>query len=188
MIKLSILVCTMPSRLAMWGRLQTEFWQQALPYAGQIELLSDDRMDISKGEKRNALLERATGEWLTFHDDDDWPEPIYIQKLMEAAESGCDCASLKGVITWDGVNPEIFEHSLKYAEWKTNPEESEVRYERYPNHISAMRSDIAKQFKFPDLNHGEDHLWSKEIHESGVLKTEHYIPEIIYNYRYVHNK
>src|SRR5688572_21048564 len=176
----------MPSRAAMWGRLQTEFWQQALPYAGEIELLSDDRMDVTVGEKRNALLEKAQGEYLCFHDDDDWPEPNYIKRLMEAVESGCDCASFKGIITWNGEKPEIFEHSLKYSEWKTT--ENEVKYERFPNHLNAMKSAIAKQFKFPEKNFSEDFDWSTLVHQSGLLQTEHYIPEVIYNYRYVTTK
>lgn len=179
---LSILVCTMPSRAAMFGRLQTEFWQQTLPYAGDIELLWDDRMDITKGEKRNDLLQRASGKYVSYHDDDDWPEPHYIKLLMKAAESDCDCASLKGIITWDGINPEIFEHSLKYKEWRTT--QNEVKYERFPNHLNMIRSEIAKQFFFPHKDHGEDFDWSTLVHQSGALKTEFYIPEVIYNYRY----
>lgn len=185
---LSILVCTMPSRYAMWGKLQTEFWRQALPYAGQIELLFDNRISVSIGGKRNDLLNRAKGKYVCFHDDDDWPEPCYIEKLMTAAETDCDCASLKGIITWDGKNPEIFEHSLKYKEWKTNPIGSAVRYERYNNHLNCIRASIAKQFKFPDANWSEDKNWSDQIYESGLIKTEHYIPEVIYNYRFIQQK
>lgn len=185
---LSILVCTMPSRAAMWGRLQTEFWQQALPFAGEIELLSDDRMDISIGAKRNALVERANGKYLAFHDDDDWPEPHYIKRLMDAAATGCDCASLKGIITWDGIKPEIFEHSLKYSEWRTNDDAEEVKYIRTINHLNMVRSEVAKNIPYPDLSHGEDSEWSRRLAESEALKDEYYISEVIYNYRYVQNK
>lgn len=147
-----------------------------------------DKAIMSIGEKRNKLLKMSHGKYVAFIDDDDSISEDYIELLINATDSGCDCASLKGEITIDGGKPEIFEHSLKYNEWKTNPEGSEIRYERYPNHLSLIRSSIAKQFKFPEKNHGEDHDWSKQIHESGLLKTEYYIPEIIYYYNYISNK
>lgn len=185
---ISILVCTIPSRYAMWGKLQTEFWRQALPYAGEIELLYDNRISVSVGEKRNDLKKRATGKYLMYHDDDDFPAPNYIELLMKAAETDCDCASLKGVITYDGQRAEIFEHSLKYKAWKTNPNGAEIKHERFPNHLNMIRSEIAKQFDFPEKSHGEDYDWSTLVHNSGLLKTEYYIPDVIYYYNFIQHK
>lgn len=182
-MKLSILICHIPSRVAHLGRLKTELYSQMLPYEG-IEVLIDGDPIKPIGRKRNDLLEKASGEYVCMIDDDDEIANIYIEVLMKAIESGNDCASLKGVITFDGANPEIFEHSQKYNEWKTNPEGSEVRYERYLNHLNLCRSSIAKQFKYLEINHGEDHDWSKKVHESGLLKTEYYIPEVIYYYKF----
>jgi glycosyltransferase involved in cell wall biosynthesis len=185
-MKLSILICTIPKRTAMFGRLQADLWGQILPYAGQIQILVEAGVAETIGEKRNMLLERATGEYVCFIDDDDSISRDYVKLLMEAVESGCDCASLKGEITIDGGAPEIFEHSLKYKEWKTT--NNEVKYERYQNHLNLIKSSIAKQFKYPEKNHGEDHDWSKQVYESGLLKTEHYIPSVIYYYKYISNK
>jgi glycosyltransferase involved in cell wall biosynthesis len=188
-MKLSILICTLPSRVAMLGRLQADLWGQILPFAGQIEVPTpDDSIIDTIGEKRNRMLQKANGEYVCFIDDDDTISRDYVKLIMGAISSGCDCASLKGEITIDGGKPEIFEHSLKYDEWKTNPEGWTIRYERYPNHLNAIKSSIAKQFSYPEKNHGEDHDWSREVHESGLLKTEHYIPEVIYYYKYISNK
>lgn len=153
-----------------------------------IEILFDDSEFDSIGEKRNRLLKRAIGEYLCFIDDDDTVSKHYIKLLMGAVESGCDCASLKGEITIDGSKPEVFEHSLKYNEWKTNPIGSEVRYERFPNHLNMVRSLIAKQFKYPEKNFSEDFEWSEKLHKAAVLKSEYYIPETLYYYNYISNK
>lgn len=185
-MKLSILVPYIRRHESFFYWLQTEMARQMLPYAGEIELLSDNHEYDLIGVKRNRLLERAAGEYLCFFDADDKPSLNYIELLMQAIESGCDCASLKGEYSVDGVFDGIFEHSLKYDKWETV--DGEVKYLRYPNHLNMIRSGIAKQFKFTEKNHGEDHDWSKQIHESGMLKTEHYIPEVIYYYNYVSNK
>ena len=82
---------------------------------------------------RNTALRNAKGKFYTFIDDDDEVSSDYIQKILKAIESNPDCCSLTGEITWDSTNPEIFEHSIKYSEWKTN-ESGTPKYERYPNH------------------------------------------------------
>lgn len=180
---LSILIPTIVGREQHYDLLYKSLKNQ---YDGlDVEILSlKDNKEMTIGEKRNNLLEAAIGEYIVSIDDDDKVSDNYIELLLKAIESGCDCASLKGEITMDGGGPEIFEHSLKYMEWKTNPVGSEVRYERYPNHLSLIKASIAKQFKYPEISHGEDHGWSKKIHESGLLKTEYYISEIIYYYNF----
>jgi glycosyltransferase involved in cell wall biosynthesis len=169
----------------MLGRLRDELRSQILPFAGDIEVLTDNSIK-SIGEKRNALLQGASGEYVCFIDDDDWITANYIEHLMTAVESGADCASLMGLYSVDGKTDGVFEHSLKYEKWQTT--NNQVKYERYPNHLNLIRSSIAKQFRFPKINFAEDHDWSTQIHKSGLIKTEHHIPEIIYFYRFISNK
>lgn len=185
--RLSILICTIPSRAASFGRLITELRDQMLVYAPAVGIIHNASTDLSIGAKRNWLLEKAESDYTCFVDDDDFIFENYIDLLMKAADTDCDCASLKGIITFDGKGDKVFEHSIKYKEWRTVAG-SEVTYERYPNHLNMIKTSIAKQFKFPEINHGEDADWSTQIHNSGLLKTEHYIPEVIYYYRYVTNK
>lgn len=145
-----------------------------------------DDKSASIGEKRNKLLKHTNGKYLCFIDDDDSISNSYIKLLLGAAKTNCDCASLKGEITIDGGEPEIFEHSILYDKWETTNDT--IKYLRFPNHLNMIRSDIAKQFKFPEKNHGEDFDWSTELHKSGLLKTEHYISETIYFYKFISNK
>lgn len=183
----SILILTIDSRTSMLTSLLNEFNRQMQSFGVSCEILIEsDNGQLSKGTKRNRLLDRATGEYVAFFDDDDWPSERYIELITTAIKSKPDCCSLLGSITIDGGKSELFEHSLKYKAWKTT--NSRIKYERYPNHLNAIKSSIAKKIRFPEINHGEDHKWSDSLHQSRLLKKEAYIPEVLYNYRYVSKK
>jgi glycosyltransferase involved in cell wall biosynthesis len=188
-MKLSILICTIPERKEMLDDLILSLWPQIEPYSYEIEIIINDS-NLNIGAKRNALIEKSTGEYVCFIDDDDSVSENYINFLMLGINKEADCCSLKGEYSVDGKLDGIFEHSIKYNKWETvtmyeKYDKYRVKYLRYPNHLNCIKTSIAKQFKFPEKNFGEDHDWSKQIHESGLIKTEHYIPEVIYYYKKV---
>lgn len=186
MNKLSILIPTIRERAEMFCKLVNYIEEQAYRF-GEIEIIYHIG-NKSIGTKRNGLLETATGKYVAFVDDDDRVSSNYISLLMEGIEKDVDCCSLVGEYTVDGKNPQLFEHSIKYQEYRTNGNYAldmdikQVKYERYPNHLNCIRASIAKQFKFPEINHGEDTDWATQIKKSGLLKTEHTIEQIIYYY------
>lgn len=183
-MKLSILICGLSSRMQSYTSLTAELYNQFKdkPYA--VEMLTEvDSGEMSIGEKRNKLLDRAKGEYVCFIDDDDVIFKNYIDHLFVGINKGVDCCSLRGVITWDGDRPQLFEHSIKYDAYRTN-DTGIIKYERYPNHLNCIKSSIAKQFKFPETNHGEDTDWATQIFKSGLIKTEHFINDTIYHYQY----
>lgn len=182
---LSLLICHTPDRQDFLRRLNSVLDPQLTK---DVKVYIDDSRYKKIGTKRNDLLARADGEYIAFIDDDDLISKDYIKQLMQGIKQGVDCCSLKGIITEDGQNPLIFEHSIKYSAYRTNENGQEVRYERYPNHLNCIKSSIAKSFRFIDKNHGEDTDWATQIFNSGVIKTEHYIPYVIYYYEYRRNK
>src|ERR1035437_6109979 len=192
MKKLSLLIPTIKRHGKYLAYLIPELRSQAKQYNGSVEILIDSNEVDSIGEKRNRLLEKAKGEYIAFIDADDNVSDKYISLLMEGIEKEVDCCSLKGIITTEGKDYHYFEHSIRYNIYKTNEgtkfEFGEIKYERFPNHISCLKASIAKAFKFPEKNWGEDTDWATLIHDAGVIKTEHYIPEVIYHYRYLINK
>jgi glycosyltransferase involved in cell wall biosynthesis len=202
-MKLSILIPTTPDREHFLTRLKGQFYEQIghvhpIPFDRSVfpeglygytndtvELIyfEDDR-EHSLGYKRNILLSISNADYVAFIDDDDRIGENYFKRLLEGIEHDVDCCSLRGVITENGINPLIFEHTIKYKAYKTNPDTEPIRYERYPNHLNCIRSSIAKQFTFPDKNHGEDTDWATKIFNSGLLQMEHYIDEVIYFYEW----
>lgn len=193
MVKLQILIPTLPERKESFDSLVAVLRNQTIAagyeWEKDVHYLFDDTGKglMSIGEKRNLLLDWAIADYVAFFDDDDRPSPYYIKHVMEGISKGVDACSLRGVITWDGERPEIFEHSIKYSEWKTNST-GDIKYERNTNHLNVIKRSIAQQFRFPETSFGEDHDFSKQLHASGLIKTEHYIDEIIYNYQYKSNK
>jgi glycosyltransferase involved in cell wall biosynthesis len=187
-MRLSILIPTIEKRLGMFNRLffELNFQIEMQNAFGIVEILHDNDENKSIGKKRNDLLERATGDYVCFIDDDDIICNDYLRIVLKALQSNPDNLSLKGVITTDGNDPKIFEHSIKYKEYRTT--ENVITYERYPNHLNTIKSSIAKQFKFPEINFGEDTDWATQIYNSGLLKKEVQINEPLYYYRYITNK
>jgi glycosyltransferase involved in cell wall biosynthesis len=180
---LSILIPTIPSRAGMLQELLESLTKQIK--GKEVEILVNSE-DLSIGEKRNKLLEQAKGKYVCFIDDDDEVSSRYIDLIFEGIIRDVDCCSLRGVITWNGENHEIFEHSIRYSKYHTT--NNYVKYERYPNHLNAIKATIAKQFKFPEINYGEDTEWATQVHKSGLIKTEYYIHDTIYHYKFIPNK
>jgi glycosyltransferase involved in cell wall biosynthesis len=186
---LSILIPTLPERIEKFNKLffDINFQLEKQNAFGIVEILIDEApKGKSIGQKRNELLQKATGEYICFIDDDDKISDEYLRLVLKALKSKPDCLSLRGVITFDGHEPKLFEHSIKYSEYRTTA--NVITYERYPNHLNVIKSSIAKQFTFPEINFGEDTDWATQINKSGLLKKEVYIEEIIYYYKYVSNK
>lgn len=187
--KLSILIPTIGKRAELYSSLVNELNLQIEPYKNLIKIIGHTEENKTIGAKRNDLLEYADSEYVCFIDDDDTVSSTYIQDIMEGLKQNPDCLSLRGVITWDGANPEIFEHSIRYNTYITHtmPKDG-IKYERYPNHLNVIKASIAKQFKFPETNHGEDTDWATQIRDSRLLKKEVYIDRILYHYQFVPNK
>lgn len=154
----------------------------------QVVSLKDNRK-LSIGEKRNKLLEMATGLYTVFIDDDDWIAPTYIKSVLDALERRPDVVGIIGqltIITNGKPNPQkqFFYHTLDNRNYR----KSNRGFERPPNHLNPMRRDVAATFSFEKKNWQEDKDWAMEICREQILKTEVFIPHVIYFYDYVPNK
>lgn len=187
-MKLSLLILTTPDRDHFMVPLLREIRSQIATnnLHGHVEIIVEsDNYEYLIGWKRNNALIKSDGEYMAFIDSDDRIGQNYLKLVFAGIDKDIDCCSLLGEITEDGLNPLIFEHSLRYKEYRTNPDNSaRVRYERYPNHLNCIKASIAKQFRFPEKNHGEDTDWATQVFNSGLIKTEHEINEVIYYYDY----
>lgn len=139
-----------------------------------------DNGHASTGHKRNHLLQSCSADYAAFVDDDDDVSDTYIHHLWMAACSGFDCASLGGIMTTDGRFPRQFVHSIQHDRYWGD----DKCYYRPPNHLNLIKTEIGKQFTFPDKYISEDTEWAMQICHAKALKTEYPIPENIYFYKY----
>lgn len=184
---ISILICSIYERAGMLAGLLRELNKQVEENNAQdkVEILTeiDNKGEYTTGTKRNILYQKAKGVYSVSVDDDDSVPQYFIEELLKAAESGADCFSTNGTITFDGNNECKWFISINngYNEEVINGERF---FYRYPNHISPIKTGIAKQVLFPDIMIGEDYAWATEIHNRKLLKTEYCIQKPMYFYLY----
>jgi glycosyltransferase involved in cell wall biosynthesis len=105
----------------------------------RVEILYDDALGITIGEKRNRLLERASGKYCCFIDDDDDVADTYFTTYESAIGSGMDydCVALVGHYYLNGRFMKPFFHSLKYKSWYDDAD----GYYRCPNHLNLIKTE-----------------------------------------------
>lgn len=175
MVKLSILIATMPIRAQKLANLRQVLDRELTP---EVEVITDISMNYNIGTKRNKLLALASGKYVVFIDDDDLISSDYIEKILEACESDCDCIGISGVVTTNGKNEMQWYISKDYMGWF----ERKNVYYRTPNHISPVKRELALAAGFPEIAFAEDFEYSMRL--LPMLKTEIKIPGILYYYRY----
>lgn len=174
---LSILICSLNSREQMLKKLLEQLKKQK---TNSLEILVEkDDGSMLIGDKRNLLLKNSSGKYVAFVDDDDEVSNDYVYKILNGIEKEPDCLGLEGIITTDSKRPKKFIHSLQYKKWF----ESNGIYYRNPNHLNAIKRDIALKVGFSSKSHGEDRDFSMAVLPH--LKTEYYIEGPIYYYKYV---
>ena len=175
----SVLICTIPERYSLLFTLVNKINTMKQSSRLNIEVLYDNRTNISVGEKRNDLLSRCLGTYSCFVDDDDDIGDDYF-KVIEDSELKYDCITLNGMMYTDGSPTKPFTHSLKYDHWF----EDDAGYYRNPNHLNPIKTEIARAIGFPKIGYGEDRVFSENLLKSGLVKTE-YIHNILqYKYMY----
>lgn len=191
MILLSIMIPTTPDREQMLYDLLSNLHEQIDGINGRdsIEILVElDNRELSVGEKRQRLLERAKGEWVVAIDSDDEVSKDYISSIMEALKSNPDVIGMSGWMTWNGVKRENFKISKDLPYITITDAFGNNEYLRYSNHLSVIKRSIALKIGYNDMKIFEDFDYAKRLKESGLIKTEVVIDKFLYHYKYVPNK
>lgn len=150
--------------------------------ADEVEIIINiDNGEKSTGQKRQELLEAATGEWVIYIDDDDTVPSYYIEELLKATESGADCFAINGCMTTDGQDWIQWFISKDYPD-VTVKEGKRRYYRRFTNHITAVKRRIALQAGFPRISNAEDKAYSTGLR--GKLHSEYTIEKPMYHYQF----
>lgn len=146
----------------------------ALPV--EILVLSDNRRR-TVGEKRNALIELAQGDYIVQVDDDDTVSPDFVASILAACNAGSDCVVYDVWVTVDGEQGKPCHYGLAY-EYVNKPE----AYYRRPNPRMVIRTELARKVRFKPVNFGEDDEWAERLRPH--LGTETRINKVLYYYNY----
>lgn len=180
---LSILVATLSGREALYSRLAASLWPQACAAGERVEVLTEaDGGKMPLGLKRQALLNRARGEYVAYVDDDDLVSPDYVASILDAAESGADSITFdlrrsapSGIEDWRfvafGVEPG---HEAK--------RDAEGRFLWMANHLCPVRRELAVQVPFLPITYLDDVAWYQTLHKAGLVRSEVRIGRPLYLY------
>ncbi len=188
-VLLSICVCTISSRVEMYNRLSEKILKQIAEVNQKYDytvanLYTDSNDFMTIGEKRSGLLKKSNAEFVVFIDDDDDISDDYVEQIVDVIyeNPSIDCIGIKGKISFDGSYEKKWEISKDFGKWY----EANNVYYRTPNHISPVRTEIAKKIGFPNISNGEDYAYSMGI--LPFLQTEIKIDKEIYHYQFVSKK
>lgn len=184
MIDLSVLICSTHTRWNTFGQnIQAQLWTQynALQseYQDRIEIIMlTDNKKMMLGQKRNVMVDMAQGRYVAFVDDDDRVDPNYLTSLLHATETDADVITFLVSVSLNGHKPKLCRYSIEFK----HDHNTTTGYERLPNHICAVKRELASQVSFPNLPYGEDSAYSKLL--LPLLKTERHLPVVLYHYDY----
>jgi len=168
----SILIPTIPGRADGLTRLTASIREKvaricpALRYEFRIEF---DNKEMSIGMKRQKLLDSAKGKYLSFIDDDDEITDAYIEDLWATIQGGFHVMRLRGQ-----MSEYPFVHSTEITTTSLMATHDEpALFQRPPNHLNPMLSDVAKFIRFKNAVYGEDLDWTLSLYRSKFLETEY---------------
>lgn len=183
---LSILIPTVEGREKSLNKLLSYLkWQ--IDFVGasdKVQIVTEwDKKEMTIGQKRNVLLSKATGLYSWMIDDDDTISDNAIELILKAAEDGSDCIGFKELCIMDNKTVKTSNFSLQYKRWDVKAQMlHRFDHVRTPFCKTPIKTELAKSVKYRDERYQEDEHYANDI--KPLLKTESYIDEFIYIYRY----
>lgn len=178
---LSILICSHRFRKPICDRLIAILAPQLKPeLEDKVEILFD-LSDESTGKKRNGLVKDALGEYVWFINDGDWVSDTAVQDILTVVESKPDMVAFYGAVTINGKNPTDFFMSLDHITSAPLITGDKMVLLKTPSYIAPMKKSIIEKLPFGN----KASKWSKELVNSGLLKTQETIDKPLYQLRHV---
>ena len=176
----SVLIPTIAGREQGLQHLLTSIREKLSRIAPQLRVeycVKFDNREMSIGLKREDLLQKCQGKYMSFIDDDDDITDAYIEDLLHMIQGNHPVMRLRGQI-----NQYTFTHSLEYK-LSDNMFKDGI-FVRPPNHLNPMMSDVAKLVHFKDSLRGEDLDWTIRLARTGFLMNEYTSDPIRIHYIY----
>ena len=178
----TIAVLTIPGREPLLARLLARLNNQLTEqvevkiYPGELDTI---------GGKRQRAVEECKSTYISFIDDDDLVHAQYVSKIIDKLKYMPTGVGFRGIITSNNIKPVEFVHraGLRYIDKVFRSSDCYI-YHRPLNHLNPIRTEIAKQIGYKDMNHGEDKDFSVRLAESGLITDDIFIDDFLYFYQY----
>ncbi len=170
---LSLCVCSIATRKHFLENLLRIITPQL---TNRVELLMNvDNGQISIGEKRQRILERATGDYVACIDDDDEVAPDYVSEILAALDRNprCHCVGFRRRTSQNGKYQTELALSTRYSGC-VGQDGIGI------SHLCPIRRDLALRAGFPSLNWGEDIQFAAKA--TPFLLVEEFIDKPLYHY------
>ena len=174
-MKLSILTPTIPGREAQVKALSERIAAQIGHDEVEHLILSDNRQR-SIGEKRQALVDIAQGDYIAFCDDDDNIAEDYVAEIIKATKQGPDVITFKQGSSYNGQKSTVV---FKLGQGD-GPYTIDGTTHRDAWHVCAWRRDLVDGCQFGFSNYGEDRVWSVQARQRA--KTTVHIDRVLHYY------
>lgn len=174
---LSVLIASINGREEKLAKLLKTLEPQVENRQDVEVLVLPDMRSMSIGEKRNRLVSLASGEYISFVDDDDTVTSDYVAAIVsvlvhEKPDVLCFLVRVQG---------HGREKLCRYHPSFTH-ENLPHEYRRKPNHIMVWRRELVCLVPFPSIRFGEDTLWAEKIFK--LAKKVSVINRSLYSYQY----
>jgi hypothetical protein len=179
-VKWCIQTLTQPSRADFLARLRANLEPQLVPGVCHMIRMFDPALSL--GANRQKMREEADAEYLSVIDDDDRVSNFYVARILPLLD-GVDQIGFRVQASEDGVDlPGPTYHSLLCGGWfdKTYADGSKS-WHRNISHLNPMRRELTLAVPMYG-GFAEDSRWAGDLSRLGIVKTEHFIDEILYFY------
>lgn len=173
----TILIATLAQRHERLQELLAVLLPQVDSAAGRVRVVAlRNNGELPLADLRQALVECATSDYLSFIDDDDLVPDFFVDEVLPLLD-GVDYVGWRMQCIQDGVPLKPTFHSLRYQGWF---EDGDGFY-RDVSHLNPIRTEIAKKADYRLTAPPEDVAWTDQVRPH--VHTEHFIERCMYEYR-----
>lgn len=173
----TILIATIGRRIESLNQLLTCVLPQTESHRGSVRVLALwNNGEQRLADVRQALVDEATSDYVSFVDDDDELPDDHVQRVV------CALATRPDYVGWamqcyrDGVALKPTFHSLEYTGWF----EDDVAYYRDVSHLNPVKRELALRCDFRRTEPPEDVAWATQLRPH--VRSQEYIPDVMYCY------
>lgn len=171
---LSVLIPTVPGREIKLASVLHRIESQ---WRSDVEVIVGyDERTMTIGEKRNRMIAAASGEYVTFVDDDDMVTTDYLDTIVQGLLTRPDVLTYRVLVKGYGPT-KICIYGLALAN-----ENVPHGYHRRPNHLMVWKRSIAASVPFPHVKIGEDTQWADAIQRLATREVA--LDNVLYHYQF----